>query len=56
MRQEAAELFTREDGSRIVDLRDDWYALCVSSRLGQYVLAKRTNTYTAGDSQSNKPS
>ena len=36
-------VFTREDGSRVVDPRDDWYALCVASGLGAFVPAKRKN-------------
>jgi integrase len=36
-------VFTREDGGRVVDPRDDWYTLCVASGLGGYVLAKRQN-------------
>jgi integrase len=36
-------VFTREDGTNVVDPRDDWYALCVASGLGQYVPAKRAN-------------
>jgi hypothetical protein len=24
-------VFTREDGSRVVDPREDWYALCVAA-------------------------
>ncbi len=36
-------VFTREDGSRVVDFRDDWYTLCVESKLGRYVSAKRKN-------------
>jgi integrase len=36
-------VFTREDGSHVVDPRDDWYTLCVQSRLGEYVRAKRGN-------------
>ena len=36
-------VFTREDGSRVVDPRHDWYSLCVASNLGSYVSAKRKN-------------
>jgi integrase len=36
-------VFTREDGSRVVDFREDWYTLCVESKLGRYVSAKRKN-------------
>lgn len=36
-------VFTRDDGSRVVDFRDDWYNLCVFSKLGRYVPAKRKN-------------
>jgi hypothetical protein len=36
-----AFVFTREDGCRVVDPRDDWYSLCVTSGLGSYVPAKR---------------
>jgi integrase len=36
-------VFTREDGSRVVDPREDWYTLCVASGLGVYVPAKRAN-------------
>jgi integrase len=36
-------VFTREDGSRVVDFRDDWYTLCVASGLGRRELAKRRN-------------
>jgi len=38
-----AFVFTREDGSRVVDPRADWYDLCVASGLGAYVPAKRAN-------------
>jgi len=34
-------VFTREDGEHVCDPRDDWYALCVTSKLGQFVPAKR---------------
>jgi len=34
-------VFTRHDGSRVVDPRDDWYALFVAAGLGHYVPAKR---------------
>lgn len=33
-------VFTRKDGSRVVDPRDAWYELCAKSGLGQYVPAK----------------
>ena len=33
-------LFTRENGDAVHDFRDDWYTLCVTSNLGQYVLAE----------------
>lgn len=33
-------LLTRQDGSRVVDLRDDWYTLCVTSGLGRLESAK----------------
>ena len=36
-------VFTREDGGRVVDPRDEWYSLCVSSGLGKWVPAKRKN-------------
>jgi integrase len=36
-------VFTREDGSRVADPRSDWYTLCVASKLGVYVPAKRKN-------------
>jgi integrase len=36
-------IFTREDGAPVVDPRDDWYTLCVTSKLGQFVTAKRAN-------------
>jgi integrase len=36
-------VFTRDDGSHVVDPRDDWYSLCVQSKLGVYVSAKRRN-------------
>lgn len=36
-------VFTREDGTHVVDPRDDWYALCVASKLGEFVPAKRAN-------------
>ena len=34
-------VFTRADGSRVVDPGKEWYDLCVSSRLVQWVAAKR---------------
>jgi integrase len=36
-------VFTREDGTRVADPRSDWYTLCVASKLGVYVPAKRKN-------------
>jgi integrase len=36
-------VFTREDGSRVADPRDDWYSLCVASGLGRWEPAKRNN-------------
>jgi integrase len=36
-------VFTREDGSGVVDPRAEWYSLCVSSGLGKWVPAKRKN-------------
>ena len=36
-------IFTREGGSRVVDPRDEWYSLCVSSGLGKFEKAKRKN-------------
>jgi integrase len=36
-------VFTRENGERVIDPRDDWYALCVTSKLGQFVPAKRAD-------------
>jgi integrase len=36
-------LFTREDGSRVVAPRKEWYSLCVSSGLGKYELVERKN-------------
>jgi integrase len=36
-------VFTREDGSRVVAPRKEWYSLCVSSGLGKYELAERKN-------------
>jgi len=36
-------VFTRTDGSTVVDFRDDWYALCIAAKLGSYVSAKRRN-------------
>jgi hypothetical protein len=35
--------FTREDGSRVVAPRKEWYSLCVSSGLGKYELVERKN-------------
>ena len=34
-------VFTREAGGRVVDPRDEWYSLCVSSGLGKLEKAKR---------------
>jgi integrase len=34
-------VFTRSDGSRVVDPRDEWYSLCVASGLGRWEPAKR---------------
>ena len=42
-------MFTREDGedgTRVVDHRQDWYDLCVAAKLGSYVPAKRQNGQT----------
>src|SRR5258708_40058766 len=39
-------VFTREDGARVVDPRQDWYDLCVAAKLGSYVSAKRQNGQT----------
>lgn len=36
-------VFTRADDSHVVDPRKEWYDLCVGSRLGQWVPAKRRN-------------
>ena len=36
-------VFTRSDGSRVADPRDDWYTLCVASELGRWEPAKRKN-------------
>jgi integrase len=33
-------VFTRENGSPVVDFRDEWYSLCVAAKLGKYVPAK----------------
>jgi hypothetical protein len=33
-KSETDSVLTREDGSRVVDPRDEWYALCVASKLG----------------------
>jgi integrase len=35
--------FSRSDGSRVVDPRDEWYSLCVASGLGRWEPAKRNN-------------
>ncbi len=48
LRNKVAEdyVFTREDGSRVVDPRDAWYELCVKSGLGQYITAEgKTGEY-----------
>jgi integrase len=39
-------IFTRENGERVMDPRDDWYSLCIASGLGEYVPAKRANGKT----------
>ncbi len=39
-------VFTRQDGTRVVDPRQDWYDLCVAAKLGSYVSAKRQNGQT----------
>jgi integrase len=36
-------VFTREAGSQVVDPRDEWYSLCVSSGLGKYEQGTRKN-------------
>ena len=36
-------VFTRENSARVVDPRDEWYSLCVSSGLGKFESAKRKN-------------
>lgn len=36
-------VFTRAGGQHIVDPRDEWYSLYVSSGLGQWIPAKRKN-------------
>ena len=36
-------VFTRADGGHVVDPRKEWYDLCVSSALGQWIPAKRRN-------------
>jgi len=36
-----AFVFTRDDGSRVVDPREDWYNLCVAAGLGKYVITTR---------------
>jgi integrase len=36
-------VFTRPAGSQVVDPREEWYSLCVSSGLGQWIPAKRKN-------------
>jgi hypothetical protein len=37
------DAFTREDGSRVVAPRKEWYSLCVSSGLGKYEPVARKN-------------
>ena len=39
-------MFTRQDGTRVVDPRQDWYDVCVAAKLGSYVSAKRQNGQT----------
>jgi integrase len=36
-------VFTREGGARVCDPREEWYSLCVSSGLGQWITSKRKN-------------
>ena len=36
-------VFAREDGSRVVAPRKEWYSLCVSSGLGKYERVERKN-------------
>jgi integrase len=36
-------VFTRDDGSRILDFRRDWFDLCVASNLGEYLPATGRN-------------
>ena len=36
-------VFTRKNGARVIDPRDEWAQLCVKSGLGQWVPAKRKN-------------
>jgi integrase len=36
-------VFTRANGDRVADPRDQWYSLCVVCKLGDYVSAKRKN-------------
>jgi integrase len=36
-------VFTRENGERVCDPREEWAALCVSSGLGQWITAKRAD-------------
>ena len=43
MQQAQDYVFTREDGSRVVAPRKEWYSLCVSSGLGKYELVERKN-------------
>jgi integrase len=42
-KEETDFVFTRPDGSNIVDLRLDWYNLCVASKLGHWEPATRKN-------------
>src|SRR5215831_10275515 len=36
-------VFTRVGGQRVCDPREEWYNLCISSGLGQWIPAKRRN-------------
>jgi integrase len=36
-------VFSRPAGSHVVDPREEWYSLCVSSELGKFELARRQN-------------
>jgi hypothetical protein len=40
-------LLAGQDGSRVVDPRDHWYTLCVTSGLGKFEPAKRKNATSA---------